>query len=175
MSAFLSSLRPALRATSGAAQAARSFSSSSSRSAAKMMITGRLTAEPELHVTASGQEIVKYSVASHTYKADKPASFFNIGAFPEGNQKDFILSLPKGTLVFVEGDAYMRQHEDSNGNKRQTLNILQRERPAQNLVQSQYSDSSLHETLTIYTEPGTLEVLRRPYIPAENSESDGTN
>ncbi|PYH76357.1 putative ssDNA binding protein [Aspergillus uvarum CBS 121591] len=150
MSAFLSSLRPAMRATSGAAQAARSFSSSSSRSAAKMFITGRLATEPELQVTASGTEIVKYSVATQYYtKGEKPTSYFKVSVFPEGGQKDFILGLPKGTLVFVEGDCAMRTYEDSNGNKRSSLNILQR----------------------------TLEVLRRPYVPTESAEGDeqGTN
>ncbi|RAH47620.1 single-stranded DNA-binding protein [Aspergillus brunneoviolaceus CBS 621.78] len=150
MSAFLSSLRPAMRATSGAAQAARSFSSSSSRSVAKMFITGRLATEPELQVTASGTEIVKYSVATQYYsKGEKPTSYFKVSVFPEGGQKDFILGLPKGTLVFVEGDAAMRTYEDGNGNKRSSLNILQR----------------------------TLEVLRRPYIPTESAEGDeqGTN
>ena len=82
---------------SGAAQAARSFSSSSSRSVAKMFITGRLATEPELQVTASGTEIVKYSVATQYYsKGEKPTSYFKVSVFPEGGQKDFILGLPKG-------------------------------------------------------------------------------
>ncbi|RAL14204.1 single-stranded DNA-binding protein [Aspergillus homomorphus CBS 101889] len=145
MSAFLSSLRPAMRATSGVAQAVRPFSSSSMRSAAKMIITGRLASEPELIATASGTEFIKYSIATSYYsRGEKPTSYFKVSAFPEGQQKEFLLSLPKGTLLFVEGDAAMRSYEDASGVKRSSLSILQR----------------------------TLEVLRRPYQPQESGAGE---
>lgn len=97
MSAFVSSLRPALRASSGAALSARSFSSSSSRSVARLMITGRLAAQPELQATSSGQEVVKYTVASNHGSRDKrQTSWFKVSAFVEGNQREFITSLQQG-------------------------------------------------------------------------------
>lgn len=97
MSAFMNALRPGLRAVSGPSLAARNFSTSSSRSAARMILTGRLAAEPELQATASGQEVIKYAVGSSTGpKTDRRTSWFRVSAFQEGGQREFLLSLPKG-------------------------------------------------------------------------------
>ncbi|PYI00797.1 nucleic acid-binding protein [Aspergillus sclerotiicarbonarius CBS 121057] len=143
MSAFASSLRPTLRAASGAALSARSFSSSSSRSVARLIITGRLAAQPELQATSSGREVVKYTVASHHGPSSKrQTSWFKVSAFVEGNQREFISGLQQGTLLFVEGDASIRQWEDAEGRKQSALNVVQR----------------------------SLEVLKRPYNPEESSD-----
>ncbi|OOF92735.1 hypothetical protein ASPCADRAFT_209991 [Aspergillus carbonarius ITEM 5010] len=140
MSAFVSSLRPALRASSGAALSARSFSSSSSRSVARLMITGRLAAQPELQATSSGQEVVKYTVASNHGSRDKrQTSWFKVSAFVEGNQREFITSLQQGTLLFVEGDASIRQWEDAEGKRQSTLSIVQR---ALEVLKRPYSETS---------------------------------
>ncbi|PLN75170.1 putative ssDNA binding protein [Aspergillus taichungensis] len=144
MSAFLASLRPGLRASSTAALSARSFSNSAARNAAKIMITGRLAAEPELIATATGREMIRYAVGSnYGPRENRTTSWFRVNTYPnEGSQRDYLLGLPKGTLVFVEGDASMRQWEDSEGRKQTTLSILQR----------------------------SIEVLKRPY----NSENESS-
>ncbi|CAG8899664.1 unnamed protein product [Penicillium egyptiacum] len=144
MSAFLSSLRPALR-MANASQAARAFSSSPAHSIARLTLTGRLGAEPELHATSSGQEIVKYNIAtSHGPRDNRQTSWWRITNFvPEGSQRDFILGLQKGTLLYVEGDAKMATWEDSEGQNRSSLNIVQR----------------------------TLEVLKRPDNGGQSDES----
>ncbi|KKK18266.1 hypothetical protein P175DRAFT_0501956 [Aspergillus ochraceoroseus IBT 24754] len=140
-----SSLRPLLRAAPAAALSARSFSSSSSRSVARMIITGRLAADPELQATATGQEIIKYAVGtSHGPKDNRQTSWFRVSSFVnDGPQRDYLLGLQKGTLVYIEGDATMRQWEDSEGKKQTTLNIVQR----------------------------NLEVLKRPSNPDYSSET----
>ncbi|EKV12405.1 SsDNA binding protein, putative [Penicillium digitatum] len=144
MSAFLSSVRPALR-MANAPQAARAFSSSPAHSVARLTLTGRLGAEPELHATSSGQEIVKYNIAtSHGPRDNRQTSWWRITNFvPEGSQRDYILGLQKGTLLYVEGDAKMATWEDAEGQPRSSLNIVQR----------------------------SLEVLRRP----DNGHSDESN
>ncbi|PWY72900.1 ssDNA binding protein [Aspergillus heteromorphus CBS 117.55] len=149
MSAFLSALRPGLRASSGAA---RSFSSSTPCSVARMTITGRIASEPELRATASGSEVVKYTVATNTGSKDnRQSSFFRVTSFSSGSQRDVILNMGKGTLVYFEGDASMRQFENAEGVKTTTLNLVQRH----------------------------IEILKRPYRPEntlENqSESEPTN
>ncbi|EAW12833.1 single-stranded DNA-binding protein [Aspergillus clavatus NRRL 1] len=148
MSAFSLSLRPFLRASSGTARSARTFTTSSPRSIARMIITGRLAAEPELHATSTGQEVIKYAVASsYGSRENRQISWFRVSSFqPEGPQRDFILNLPKGTLVYVEGDATMRMFEDAEGRKHSNLGIVQR----------------------------TLEVLKRPYNP-ESAGSEGSS
>jgi single-stranded DNA-binding protein len=63
-----------------------------------MILTGRLAAEPELHATSSGQDVIKYAVGT-TYgsKDNRQTSWFRVSSFqPEGAQRDLILSLPKG-------------------------------------------------------------------------------
>ncbi|KAJ5794850.1 Primosome PriB/single-strand DNA-binding [Penicillium paradoxum] len=127
MSAFLSSLRPGLR-MANAAQTARAFSTSPAHSIARLTLTGRLGAEPELHATSSGQEVVKYNVAtSHGSKDNRQTSWFRIINFvPEGPQRDYILGLQKGTLLYVEGDARMNTYEDAEGHTRSSLSVVQR-------------------------------------------------
>lgn len=96
MSAFRS-LRPALRIASGANMAARGFSSSASRNAARMILTGRLGSDPELQATSSGQDIIKYAIGTTTGRGEnKHTSWFKVASFVEGNQRDFILGLQKG-------------------------------------------------------------------------------
>lgn len=97
MSAFLSSLRPAMRMAS-IPQTARAFSSSPAHSVARLTLTGRLGAEPELQATSSGQEIVKYTVAtSHGGRENRQTTWWRVTNFvPEGAQRDFVLGLQKG-------------------------------------------------------------------------------
>lgn len=101
MSAFTSTLRPSLRLASTAAQSARTFSSSSSHSLARMIITGRLAADPELQATSTGQDIVRYAVgSSHGPRDNRQVSWFQVTSFvPEGAQRDYILGLPKGYVA----------------------------------------------------------------------------
>ncbi|PLB53656.1 putative ssDNA binding protein [Aspergillus steynii IBT 23096] len=144
MSAFTSSLRPLMRASHGAASSARSFSSSSSRSVSRMILTGRLAAEPELQATSTGQDIIKYAVGtSHGNRDNRQTSWFRIASFtPEGPQRDYLLSLPKGTLVYVEGDVSMRSYEDAEGKKHSGLNIVQRSLEVLKRAGSDNSNSS---------------------------------
>ncbi|KFH48879.1 Single-stranded DNA-binding protein-like protein [Hapsidospora chrysogenum ATCC 11550] len=135
------------RTTAASAGAARSFSTTSPRSIAKMSIIGNLADTPELHQTSNGRELVRYAVASNTGPRDnRQTSWFRITSFNEGPRRDFLLSLPKGCLVYIEGDAAIKQYEDAEGNSRSALNIVQR----------------------------SIEVLKRPHgaaEPAESSES----
>jgi hypothetical protein len=98
MSSFLNSLRPGLRMAKTVTQTARAFSTSPANAFARLTVTGRLGAEPELQATASGQEVVKYVVgSSHGRPDNRQTSWFRVSSFvPEGSQRDYILSLPKG-------------------------------------------------------------------------------
>lgn len=94
-----SPLRPLLRAAAGGPNlAARTFTTSSPRSLARMIITGRLTNTPELQTTATGNSMIRYSVASDSGPRDKRlTSFFRVASFlGEGSQRDYLLGLPKG-------------------------------------------------------------------------------
>ncbi|EHK16689.1 uncharacterized protein TRIVIDRAFT_131714 [Trichoderma virens Gv29-8] len=138
MSSFL--LR---RATVASAGAARAFSTSSPRSVARITIIGHLADSPEGMTAGSGEntkEYVRYTVASNSGPKDaRQTSWFRVTGFVEGARRDFIMSLPKGSMVYVEGDASISSYTDANGQNRQGLSIVQR----------------------------SIEVLKRPSLPEQ--------
>ncbi|RFU79986.1 hypothetical protein TARUN_2208 [Trichoderma arundinaceum] len=118
------------RATAATAGAARAFSTTSPRSVARITIIGNLADTPEGHASSSKEnprEYVRYSVASNTgSKENRQTSWFRVTSFVDGPRKDFLLSLPKGTLVYVEGDATISNYVDASGQNRHGLNVVQR-------------------------------------------------
>ncbi|KAH8791795.1 hypothetical protein BGZ57DRAFT_749139 [Hyaloscypha finlandica] len=107
---------------------ARTFSTAPARSSfAKMTIIGRLADTPELQATSTGQEILRYAVGTNSGPRDnQKTSWFRVTSFlPEGPHRDFIASLDKGTLVYVEGDASMSSYQDAEGKTRTSLNLVQ--------------------------------------------------
>ncbi|KAK3948784.1 hypothetical protein QBC32DRAFT_350670 [Pseudoneurospora amorphoporcata] len=141
MSAFL---RPVFGAA--ARPAVRSFSSTSARGIARIQLIGNLADTPELRATSTGGEMIKYAVASNSGpRNDRLTSWFKVSCFAEGKMRDFLLSLPKGTTVFVEGEVSLRNWTDEEGRARTSVNVLHR----------------------------NLEVLRRPYsAPRETTEAE---
>jgi len=110
------------------ATATRAFSTTPQNKFARISIVGNLADAPELIATSTGKELITYSLASNTGPKDaRRTSWFKVAAFvPEGPGRDRILSLTKGSLVFLEGDAEMKSYEDKEGNSRRDLNIVQR-------------------------------------------------
>ncbi|KAK5664367.1 hypothetical protein OQA88_590 [Cercophora sp. LCS_1] len=124
MSAFL---RIASRAAATRTPA-RTFSSTARRDLARITLVGNLAGPPELKATSTGTELLRYSVASsHGPYDNRQTSWFNVTSFEgEGPRRDYLLSLPKGALVYVEGDATMNSYTDSEGVARKGLSIVQR-------------------------------------------------
>lgn len=93
----MQAVRSSLRARAAVASA-RSFSTSPSHSIARIIVTGRLAAEPEIQATSTGQDVVKYVVGtSYGPKDNRQTSWFRIASFqPEGPSRDHLLSLQKG-------------------------------------------------------------------------------
>ncbi|KAK2026509.1 single-strand binding protein family [Colletotrichum somersetense] len=132
------------RRAAAAPRIARAFSTSPSHNVARITIVGNLADTPELQATSTGREIVRYSVASNSGPRDnRQTSWFRVTSFePEGPRRDFLQSLPKGSLVFVEGEASMSTYQDAEGKNRSSLNVVQR----------------------------SIEVLKRPYTGTNPSE-----
>ncbi|EFQ28620.1 single-strand binding protein family [Colletotrichum graminicola] len=116
------------RRAAAAPRIARAFSTSPSHNVARMTIVGNLADSPELQTTSTGREVVRYSLASNTGPRDnRHTSWFRITSFePEGPRRDFLQSLPKGSLLFVEGEATMSTFQDADGKNRNILNVIQR-------------------------------------------------
>ncbi|OCT54981.1 Single-stranded DNA-binding protein RIM1, mitochondrial [Cladophialophora carrionii] len=106
---------------------ARTFSTSRPSQLARMTLVGRLGTDPELADTGKGQ-VIKYVVgSSFGPKDNRQTSWFRVASFaPEGSpQRDYVMGLSKGTLVYLEGDATMRTYDDADGKKQSSLSIVQ--------------------------------------------------
>ncbi|KAG7124570.1 Single-stranded DNA-binding protein RIM1 like [Verticillium longisporum] len=75
-----------------------------------------------------GRRVLKYAVASNSGPKDnRQTSWFRVASFEQpGPRRDYLQSLPKGSLVFVEGDASMNTYQDAEGKTRSSLSIIQR-------------------------------------------------
>ncbi|EXJ62869.1 hypothetical protein A1O7_03311 [Cladophialophora yegresii CBS 114405] len=121
-------LSPARRTASVIpAFSARTFSTSRPSQLARMTLVGRLGTDPELAETGKGQ-VIKYVVgSSYGPKDNRQTSWFRVASFaPEGSQqRDYVMGLSKGTLVYLEGDATMRTFDDADGKKQSSLSLVQ--------------------------------------------------
>lgn len=93
----------------------------------KVLLTGRLTAAPELKTTASGINVTTFSLAvQRNYKngaGEYDTDFINCVAWR--NQADFITKFfDKGQLITVVGALTSRRYEDANGNKRTAFEVV---------------------------------------------------
>ncbi|KAI1800640.1 nucleic acid-binding protein [Daldinia bambusicola] len=118
----------ARRATAAAPGLARAFSASARRDIAKITIVGNLAASPEIKATSTGREVLEYSVASnYGPKDNRQTSWFRVATFvEEGPRREFLTSLPKGSTVYVEGEAVMNNYTDAEGKSRSALRIYQK-------------------------------------------------
>jgi hypothetical protein len=92
-----------LRRAGVASRVARSFSTTPSRSVARITIVGHLGGSPEVQATSTGHEIVRYNVATNSGpKENRTTSWFQVTAFEgEGPRRDFLQGLPKGWVANV--------------------------------------------------------------------------
>ncbi|KAJ4268642.1 hypothetical protein ACHAPJ_002652 [Fusarium lateritium] len=115
------------RAAVAPASAARAFSTTAPRPVARITIVGNLADTPELHSTSTGREILRYAVASNSgSRENRKTSWFKVTSFAEGPSRDYLMNLPKGATVYVEGDASTNTYTDSNGQSRTAFNVVQR-------------------------------------------------
>lgn len=92
------------RAANVSASAARSFTTTTPRSIARINIIGNLADTPEVYQTSTGRELVRYAVASNSGPKDnRQTSWFRVATFVEGPRRDFLLGLPKGYVEHTFG------------------------------------------------------------------------
>ncbi|KIV91358.1 hypothetical protein PV10_05904 [Exophiala mesophila] len=106
---------------------ARAFSTSRPSQLARITVIGRLGADAESSETAKGNAMIKYVIGSNSGTKENPeTSWFRVVSFPKTDaSKEYLSSLPKGTLVYVEGDVSMQSYQDNEGIKRTGINIVQ--------------------------------------------------
>ena len=92
----------------------------------KVMMGGRLTADPEIKQTQSGVAVCTFSIAVNRYvkQGEQPqADFFNVTAWR--NTAEFVSKyFKKGSSIFVVGQLQNRSWTDQNGQKRYATDII---------------------------------------------------
>ena len=91
-----------------------------------VVLTGRLTADPELKTTQSGVSVVSFCVAvQRQYKSgeDPITDFINVVAWR--HTAEFVTKyFHKGNMIGVEGSIQTRKYTDKDGNNRTAFEVL---------------------------------------------------
>lgn len=90
-----------------------------------VILTGRLTADPELKTTQSNIPVTSFSIAvNRRYKAgEEQTDFINIVAWRQ--TAEFICKyFKKGSLIGIEGSIQTRKYTDRNGNNRTAFEVV---------------------------------------------------
>lgn len=91
-----------------------------------VVLTGRLTATPELKTTPNGVSVTSFSIAvNRNYRAgeEQIADFINIVAW-RGTAEFITKYFQKGSLIGIEGSIQTRRYQDSNGNNRTAFEVI---------------------------------------------------
>lgn len=95
----------------------------------KVMLIGRLTADPQLRSTTGGSSVASFSIATNRNWVDKNGArqeevqFHNIVLW--GRQAEVASQyLKKGGLVFIEGHLQTRSWQDNQGQTRKTTEVV---------------------------------------------------
>ena len=92
----------------------------------RVILMGRLTADPELRKTASDLSVTSFTLAvdrNYGKGADRQTDFINSVAWRQ--TAEFISRyFSKGRLMAVEGSIQVRNYTDKNDNKRQAVEVL---------------------------------------------------
>ncbi len=95
----------------------------------KVFLLGRLTADPQLRTTASGQQVGTFAIATNRAWTDRAGvkqeevQYHNIVVW--GRQAEIAQRfLNKGGLVLIEGRLQTRAWDDKQGQKRKTTEIV---------------------------------------------------
>ena len=88
----------------------------------KVILMGRLTADPELRQTLNGLSVTSFSIAvDRAY--GKETDFFDVVAWKGG--AEFVCKhFRKGSMIALSGTLQTRTYEDKNGNKRKVTEIV---------------------------------------------------
>ena len=91
-----------------------------------VVLTGRLTADPELKTTPNGISVTSFSIAvSRRYRAgeETQADFINIVAWRQ--TAEFVSKyFKRGSMIGIEGSIQTRKYVDKNGNNRTAFEVV---------------------------------------------------
>lgn len=93
----------------------------------RIVLTGRLVADPELRYTASGIAVASFRIAvDRTFKnqqGERETDFINVVAWRQ--RAEFAANyLTKGRLIAVDGRLQIRQYQAQDGTKRTVAEVV---------------------------------------------------
>ena len=89
----------------------------------KVILIGRLTADPELKQTQSGTDVCSFRIAVNRAFDREKADFINVVAWRNGAQ--FVSKyFQKGSVIGVEGSLQMREYTDKNNERKVTAAVV---------------------------------------------------
>ena len=92
----------------------------------RVLLTGRLTRDPEVRTTAGGKAVAQFAVATHEYVSGKEKSeFHNVVAW-DRLAETCGRYLGKGQLVAVEGRVQTRTWDDEKGARHWKTEVVAR-------------------------------------------------
>ena len=91
-----------------------------------VVLTGRLTVDPELKTTTNGVSVCSFNIAvDRRYKQgeEKQADFITIVAW-RGSAEFIAKYFKKGDKIGIEGSIQTRKYQDKNGNNRTAFEVV---------------------------------------------------
>lgn len=91
-----------------------------------VVLTGRLTANPELRTTQSGISVCSFTIAVNRMQRaneEQQTDFINIVAWRQ-NAEFISKYFKKGNLIGIEGSIQTRNYTDKNGNNRTAFEVV---------------------------------------------------
>lgn len=89
----------------------------------KVILTGRLTAKPELNYTQSQMAVTKFTIAVDRFSRDKGADFIRITVF--GKQAENVCRyMDKGRMIAVEGSLQTGSYKGRDGKTVYTQDVI---------------------------------------------------
>jgi single-strand DNA-binding protein len=89
----------------------------------KVILIGRITADPELNFTASQMAVTKFTIAVDRHSKDKGADFIRVTAF--GNRAENICRyMRKGRQIAVEGRMQTGSYPGKDGKTVYTTDVI---------------------------------------------------
>ena len=92
-----------------------------------VVLTGRLTADPELKTTQNGNSVTSFSIAVNRRfnrsAEEQQTDFINIVVW--GQSAEFVSKyFKKGSMIGIEGRIQTRKYTDKNGNNRTAFEVV---------------------------------------------------
>lgn len=132
----------------------------------KVILMGRLCADPELKTTQSGIAVCRFRIAvnrQYSKNSEKKADFINIVSWRQ--QAEFVSRyFRKGSMIIVEGKLQNADYTDNNGVKHYAMDVqadnvtFGEAKSSQNATQSDYNSQPQNyqpTPQTAYSEPQT--------------------